>query len=211
MRRGGIVLCGGKSSRMGLPKAALPFGDELMLQRVVRLLGTVVDTIAVVAAPRQELPSLPNSVIVARDRREDCGPLEGLRAGLEALKGNVDAAFATSCDVPLLKPAFVERMFELLDENDVAVPREGKFFHPLAAVYRVGVLAEIEKLIAADRMRPFFLFEKVATREVQPAEWQDADPDSRSLMNLNRPEDYLAALESAGFAAPPEIVRALGG
>jgi hypothetical protein len=76
---GGIVLCGGRSSRMGVPKLSLPFGPELMLQRVVRLLSTVVDPIIVVAAPGQELPPLDPSVAIIRDRREARGPLEGHR------------------------------------------------------------------------------------------------------------------------------------
>ncbi len=71
---GGIVLCGGKSTRMGVAKATLPFGPETMLQRVVRLLGTVVSPIVVVAAREQELPALPAEVIVTRDEREAPGP-----------------------------------------------------------------------------------------------------------------------------------------
>src|SRR5437764_13948831 len=82
---GGLVLAGGQSTRMGSPKATLPFGPELMLQRVVRLLGSVVRPIIVVAAPGQELPPLPADVIVARDEREQRGPLEGLAAGLAAV------------------------------------------------------------------------------------------------------------------------------
>ena len=45
MNVGGIVLCGGRSSRMGRPKAWLPFGDELMLPRVVRILREVVEPV----------------------------------------------------------------------------------------------------------------------------------------------------------------------
>jgi len=67
MTIGGVVLCGGKSTRMGSPKALLPFGPETMLQRVVRLLGTVVSPIVVVAATGQDLPPLPASVILTRD------------------------------------------------------------------------------------------------------------------------------------------------
>ena len=70
---GGIVLCGGKSSRMGTSKALLPFGRETMLQRVVRLLNEVVAPIVVVAASDQELPELPADVIVTRDERRDAG------------------------------------------------------------------------------------------------------------------------------------------
>ncbi len=82
---GGIVLCGGKSTRMGTAKALLPFGPETMLQRVVRLLGTVVSPIVAVAAVDQRCPSCRAGVIVTRDEREGRGPLEGLRAGLKAL------------------------------------------------------------------------------------------------------------------------------
>src|SRR4051794_38541695 len=90
---GGVVLAGGKSTRMGTSKALLPFGPETMLQRVVRLLGRVVSPIVVVTAPGQELPALPADVIVTRDEREGRGPLEGLRAGLKALPPDVDAAY----------------------------------------------------------------------------------------------------------------------
>ena len=74
MTAGGIVLCGGKSTRMGVPKATLPFGPETMLQRVVRLLGTVVSPIVVVAAREQSLPQLPDGVMVAHDEREQRPP-----------------------------------------------------------------------------------------------------------------------------------------
>lgn len=82
----GIVLCGGKSSRMGRPKALLPFGPELMLQRVVRILGEVVSPIVVVAAPDQDLPPLPAEILYARDEHPGRGPLEGLSAGMKVLQ-----------------------------------------------------------------------------------------------------------------------------
>ena len=67
IRVGGIVLCGGESRRMGRAKAWLPFGDETMLQRVVRLLTENVHPLVVVAAPGQELPTIPTEVTVVRD------------------------------------------------------------------------------------------------------------------------------------------------
>jgi len=192
---GGIVLCGGKSTRMGVAKATLPFGPETMLQRVVRLLGTTVSPIAAVAARDQVLPALPHDVIVARDEREAKGPLEGLRAGLAALPATVEAAYATSCDVPLLVPGFVERMLVLLGDHDIAVMEIDGFTHPLSAVYRRSVLPKVEELLAQDRLRPVFLFDAVRTRRVSPAEMREVDPDLRTLRNLNTREDYEAALE----------------
>lgn len=199
MSAGGIVLCGGKSTRMGAPKATLPFGPETMLQRVVRLLATVVSPIAAVAARDQVLPELPEQVIVTRDEREAKGPLEGLRAGLTALPESVEFAYVTSCDVPLLVPGFVERMVELLGDHDIAVMEIDGFPHPLSAVYRRSVLPRIESLLQTDRLRPVFLFDAVRTRRVRPEEMVSADPRLQTLRNLNTREDYLAALSDAGL------------
>jgi molybdopterin-guanine dinucleotide biosynthesis protein A len=193
-RVAGIVLCGGRSSRMGRPKAWLPFGDEFMLPRVVRLLGEVVAPVVVVAAPGQDVPPLPPDVEIVRDEREGRGPLEGLLAGLTALAGRADAAYLSSCDVPFLRPAFVRRLVELLGDADVCVPRVGEYYHPLAAVFRVSVRATVERLLAEDRLRPVFLFESVPTRVVTADELRDADPTCETLRNLNTPADYEAAL-----------------
>jgi molybdopterin-guanine dinucleotide biosynthesis protein A len=203
MTTAGIVLCGGLSTRMGVSKATLPFGPETMLQRVVRLLESVVAPIAVVSARGQPLPRLPDNVILAVDEREQRGPLEGLRAGLKALPDSVDAAYVTSCDVPLLVPGFVERMIELLGDHDIAVMEIDGFPHPLSAVYRRGTLPQIESLLARDKLRPVFLFDAVRTRRVSPQEMTGADPDLLTLRNLNTAEDYRQALEDAGLPIEP--------
>jgi molybdopterin-guanine dinucleotide biosynthesis protein A len=199
MTIGGIVLCGGESKRMGRPKAWLPFGDELMLPRVVRLLREAVEPVVVVAAPAQELPALPAEVHVVRDEERGRGPLQGLAAGLHALVGRADAAYASSCDVPFLRPAFVRRMGELLGNHQIAVPKVADYHHPLAAVYQVTVLPVVRRLLAGNRLRPFFLFESVPTGVVTAEELADVDPCFLTLRNINTPAEYEAALrELAG-------------
>jgi molybdopterin-guanine dinucleotide biosynthesis protein A len=211
MHTAGIVLCGGKSSRMGFPKALLPFGPELLLPRVVRLLAEAVDPIVVVAAAGQEIPALPPAVSVVRDERESRGPLEGLRAGLAALKGRAPFAYATSCDVPLLVPDFVRRLIELSEAGrwQVVVPAAEGFKHPLSALYSIRVLPEIEALLAADRLRTMFLFDRVPTRVVDSALLREVDPELATLRNLNHPSDYLAAMHQAGFTPPPQLLPQL--
>jgi molybdenum cofactor guanylyltransferase len=200
MKVAGIVLCGGRSSRMGRPKAWLPFGDELMLQRVVRILRKAVDPVVVVAAPGQDVPPLPSDIEIVRDEIEGKGPLGGLAAGLAALEGKCDAAYLSSCDVPFLQVKFVRRVISFLTSDarlpvpDIAVPRVSDYFHPLAAAYRVAVLPRVRDLLAADRLRPVFLFDAVPTRMIEKEDLADIDPEFRSLLNLNRPEEYEAAL-----------------
>lgn len=191
----GIILCGGQSSRMGRPKAWLPFDGETMLERVVRILGETASPLVVVAAPDQELPKLPAQVLMARDPERGRGPLQGLAAGLDALMGMAPCAFVSSCDVPFLRPEFVRRMAELLGDNQIAVPDVGGYRHPLAAVYRADVLPSVCRLLDEDRLRPAFLFDCVATRFVKEEELADVDPGLWTLRNLNKPEDYEAALK----------------
>lgn len=204
MELGAIVLCGGKSTRMGRDKATLPFGPETMLERMIRLLGEVVPlrNIVAVAAVDQALPQLPPEIVLARDLHPERGPLEGLAAGLRATRETIDAVYVTSCDVPLLQPAFVRRMFALLSDVDIAVPRDGEHHHPLAAVYRRRVLISVERLLSADRLRLRILFDENPTREVDVEDLRDADPALDTLKNLNRPDDYQAALRAAGFEKP---------
>lgn len=194
IRIGGVVLCGGQSIRMGRPKAWLPFGKELMLPRVVRLLGEAVAPIVVVAAADQDVPLLPQEIDIIRDPQPARGPLQGLAAGLEALRGRTDAAYVSSCDVPFLRSAFVRRLVELLGDFAICVPEVGGYRHPLAAVYHIEVADVAARLLAEDRLRPMFLFEEVPTRIVLPEELADVDPMFRSLRNLNTPAEYEAAL-----------------
>jgi molybdopterin-guanine dinucleotide biosynthesis protein A len=206
---GGIILCGGLSSRMGLPKADLPFGDETLLQRVVRLLSSVVSPIVVVAADEQSLPPLPADVIVTRDKVAERGPLAGLHAGMTALQSHATACYATSCDVPFLNVEFVKGLIDKLADNDIVVPKEDKFHHPLAAVYRVNLANAIEQLIAADRLRPVFLFDEAKTLRVDVESLREYDPELATLENLNRPADYLQAVKKAGFEIPKDVEQKL--
>lgn len=231
MRLGAIVLCGGKSSRMGVAKADLPFGDETMLARVVRRLAAVADPIVVVTAPGQRRPALPVACRFAEDARPDRGPLEGLAAGLRAFSAGagdwglgtdgksaggegtggleVDAVYATSCDVPLLAPAFVTALGQRLGDDEIAVPYDGRFHHPLSAIYRVGVLEAIERMLSAERLRPADLFDEVATVRVAVDDLRAFDPRLDTLRNINRPQEYLSALAEVGLAAPSDVIARL--
>jgi molybdopterin-guanine dinucleotide biosynthesis protein A len=211
----GIVLAGGRSSRMGTPKAALEWHGSTLLRRVVGVVGRSVDgPVVVVRAPGQTLPGLPDGVEVVEDAREGRGPLEGLAAGLAAVRDRAHAAYASSTDVPLLHPRFIHRVLAGLDDDvDVVLPDVGGFRHPLAAVYRTELVDVVERLIAEDRMRPAFLFEACRVRRLD-ADALLADPalaaldaDLDSVLNLNEPSDYEAA---RARPAPEVTVRVFG-
>jgi molybdenum cofactor guanylyltransferase len=147
----GVVLAGGRSSRMGTPKAALEWHGSTLLRRTAGLLARATGgPVVVVRAPGQELPALPGGILVADDPREGKGPVQGIAAGLAALRGQADTAFISSTDMPFLHPAFVRRLLRVLDESettDVALPVARGFRQPLAAAYRVSLAGAAERLV----------------------------------------------------------------
>ena len=194
MKKAGILLCGGQSSRMGKPKAWLPFGMETLLQRTAHTLLQAVDSLVVVCAPGQELPLLPEGVRVVEDNAAYLGPLNGLIGGLKALP-DVEAVYLSACDVPFLMPRVVEFVLHSLGDFDVAMPRFEDGRYPLSAAYRRSVLATSEQLVASQQLRLTTLTELHPTRWLDEASIRTVDPDLRSLDNVNTPEEYAAALQ----------------
>jgi molybdopterin-guanine dinucleotide biosynthesis protein A len=183
----GIVLAGGRSSRMGTPKAWLDWHGSTLLRRVCGIVARGTGgPVVVVRAPGQELPPLPDGVRVVDDEREGRGPLQGILAGLHAV--DADVAFVASVDLPLLHPRFVAAVCRGAEGVDVAVPHLGGFRQPLAAAYRRALVPLVAQLVEADQMKPAFLFERCATR------WLEELPHPESVRNLNAREDYEAAL-----------------
>lgn len=216
IRRAAIVLCGGKSTRMGVDKATLPFGEETMLQRIVRILRPVARDVCVIAQKGQVVPELPDGVITCSDESPDLGPLEGIRVGLEHIATFASAAFVTSCDVPFLKPRFVNWMFQQIESandtiklhaDEIVVPDVDGYKHPLSAVYSTKVLPTVQKLLAEDRRRPAFLFDSHQTRFINGDELKAIDPQLDSLKNLNQLSDYVDALHREGFKVPTSILE----
>ncbi|WP_214365247.1 NTP transferase domain-containing protein [Pseudonocardia sp. H11422] len=202
----GIVLAGGRSSRMGAPKAALEWHGSTLLRRTVALLSRTVDgPVVVVRAPGQDLPALPARVEVVEDPVEGLGPMQGIATGLAAVAGRAPIAFVCSTDLPFLHPAFVRRVLRGLADTDigpavdVVLPVARGFPQPLAAAYRTALAELVAELVADGRLRPAMLFQKCRVARPDDAELlADAglarlDPELDSLVNVNAPEDYDAA------------------
>jgi len=180
---------------MGRDKAGLPFGDETLLERVVGRVAPLVDELVVAARSDQDVPG---DFEVVRDPPGGEGPLAGLVAGLRALQA--EQVFVTACDAPLIRGELVDRLFELAEGVEIAVPRVGKHHMVLTAVYSRSVLPRAEALLAASRLRPFYLLEQSVVRIVSSDELREVDPELDGLRDCDTPEAYADALERAGFA-----------
>ena len=186
-----VVLVGGKSSRMGRPKALLPFDGEPLIVHVVRARKKMFAETVVVAAPDQELPSLP--AVLVRDEVAYQGPVSGIYHGLKAATKEV--CFVTSCDAPFLNLQLISQLLAQISDCDVVVPYWQERFQPLHAVYRTSVVPLLKNQLERGELRPIFLYDKVRTRKIPEQEIRRLDSEGLSLLNMNSPAEYDAALQ----------------
>lgn len=188
---------------MGREKAVLDWGGAPLLLHVVEVVAQAAGgPIVVVKAAGQRLPTLPRNVEVVEDANPDRGPLEGLAAGLSAVAGRADRAFVSAVDVPFLAPEFVVRVLAGLSVGiEAAVPTAAGQSYPLSAGYAISALGVARDRLARGELRLRGLLDHLQTRLLDEA-WlladpalAAADPELRSLLNVNTPEDYGRAVE----------------
>jgi molybdopterin-guanine dinucleotide biosynthesis protein A len=156
----GIVLAGGRSSRLGGAalgpggKAAVLLAGRSLLERVVAAVAPEVDRVLVVAAPDQPLPALPAGVAIVRDSAPGSGPLAALGDGLRAAARFAPpprVACVAACDVPLLLPAVVRLLVGrgLATGASWVVPEWGGHPQVLLSAVALDLLPVIEARVAA--------------------------------------------------------------
>lgn len=197
----GIVLAGGRSTRMGTAKADLAWRGSTLLATVLAALGPMTDHLVVVRAPGQPLPPLPAGTVVAEDAHGGRGPLEGLLAGLRAAPAGCDRAVVMAVDLPFATPALAARLLAALDagDADAAVPVAGGRAQPLVAAYRLRVVDTVAALLDAGERRATALPGACAVTWLdEDALLSDpvlraADPDLDGLRDVDTPADLVAA------------------
>ena len=198
-----IILAGGRSARMGRPKATLRLGGVTLIERTVAELARGFDDIVVVAAPESEGIELPalGPVTIVHDGDAYQGPVGALARGLRAARHEV--AFACSCDLPMLRCEAAWWLYSLLGGYDAVIPEIGGRLQPVHAGYRRRCAGTLDAMLARGEHRLSAVAEAVDARIVSEAEYRRSDPDALSCFNINTPEDYARAMKLAEKTSPP--------
>ena len=221
-----IVLCGGLSTRMGVDKFSLPFGDTTFLGAVLNSLSATISGSMTVLTHRSHVAQVEticqrtglDNLTVLVDRAPDSGPLEGIGTGLSWLVEHQEQgwAFVTCCDVPKLKPAIVGKLLdsvatESLADVDAVMPIRGARIFGMTSLYRIAphVSQIVDQQIDAGELRVSDVSKKLNTHLVPVDQLESIDPQLDSLMNLNHPQQYLDFLEGEGLTCEPTLLRRL--
>lgn len=181
----GIILAGGRSSRMGRDKTFILYDNETLIERTVRKLQNFVDEI-IIASNNTEKYKLPGIAEVP-DRYPGMGPLGGMHAGLIAAR--YWHSFIVSCDMPFFTEELAKNLLERRDGYDVIVPEIGNRLEPLCAVYSRNCIEPIEQCLQADIRQVYQFYDKVKVRKVAESELRQVGNLTEIFCNLNTPED----------------------
>lgn len=183
----GIILAGGKSSRMGENKSFLKIQNETIIERIVKLMKSIFSEVMIVTNSPDEYKFLVLQLF--EDIYKNKGPLGGIHSGLTHSKSEKN--FVISCDVPLMTNEMIEYIVEYKSDRPIQFCKVGSYLQPLVGVYFKSLIAEIEKTISSDEVsdRSFHHFLKKTDANI-------IYPQSLSFFkeeiffNLNNPEDY---------------------
>jgi molybdopterin-guanine dinucleotide biosynthesis protein A len=183
----GLILAGGRSRRMGRPKATICIDGVTLIERVAKVLGEFCDPVLVVG----DDPILPEGLglKVVEDAAPGGTVVRGLLGGLRASPH--DLAAAVGCDMPYLKSSLLKRQVEHAIDYDVVLLASARGLEPLHGVYRRSVIPALESLATDPTAGLRDLWSRVRGLVLEEGEVRDLDPDAKSTVNLNTPEDLL--------------------
>lgn len=184
----GIVLAGGKSSRMGLDKGTCNFNNKPLVEYAIEVLKPFCGKILLSANNIDAYNKYPYEVIP--DEISSIGPLGGIFTCLK--KSKTSHNFILSCDTPFIKGQLIKHIIENIEaENKVVAPLHGSgFIEPLCAYYNKGLIPVFEECIRNKDYKLLKLINSVNTKLLK-IDSSLAFFDLKLFNNLNTPEDLL--------------------
>jgi molybdopterin-guanine dinucleotide biosynthesis protein A len=182
-----LILAGGDSRRMGQDKAGLVLHGKTLLDHVTATMQQVFPKVVVSVRQLRGEVEVPQVC----DEHQASGPLAGLIAGLA--QADTPWVFAVACDMPFVTPAVVLHLATFRDGVQAVVPVIDGYPQPLAAFYAASTLEEMRASLASGDRSLRGVLEKLDVRYVSEAELRECDPQLRSFVDLDTPQDFQAA------------------
>lgn len=181
----GIVLAGGRSSRLGMDKSLINVNGRPLIAQVVATLASLSDEVIIVTNSPEKYRHLGAKLV--GDVYPGKGALGGIYSGLKAAAHT--HSLVVACDMPFLNLALLRYMVLLAWEHDVVIPRIDGLPEPLHAIYSKNCLEPIDRLLARGGLKIVDFFPEVRVRYIEEDEVDVFDPQHLSFFNVNTPGD----------------------
>ncbi len=202
----GILLAGGKSSRMGKDKALIKYGDETFMSTSLKKLHKLFDEVIVVA-DNIEKYNIENTKII-QDIYPKMGPMGGIHAALKSSKN--DWIFVIPCDMPMWQPFLVEEILKHRLDYDIVVPLINDHMEPLFALYKKTCIPGLEQCLSNNIIKVLELYPLVKTNYLELEKvYNEVDQCDKNFFNINTPQDLYNMVKINGLQSNVEIEQAL--
>lgn len=191
MQCSGVILAGGKSSRMKFNKAFAPIGKTIVIDMIIEKFFALFDEVIIITNEPELFSNYP--VKVHTDIFPYHGPVSGIHAGLSYASN--DRIFVQGCDMPFVNPRVVEYMVGKLGHHDAVVPVIKSYLQPTSAVYRNSCLDLLTSCLEKKLLKLTRFFEDWDTLYLDEKELQAFGNLDKMFFNINTIE----ALERAGI------------
>jgi len=181
----GVILAGGKSTRMGQNKALLPYRGRTLIESVIETMTSVFSRVVLSVHQPNAYPQLSLPTIL--DRYQGIGPMGGITSALESGESKI---FCVGCDMPFLNADLIRKICNF-DSFDAVIPVGQNRPQVLHALYSQSLLTSFQEGI---RTRRYRLTDALENSNVLYL--HDLDPEGRSFQNLNTPADYQHVLKN---------------
>ncbi len=181
----GIILSGGRSTRMGENKAFIEIEGAPIVSRIHNLFKELFKEVVIVTN-QQELFKNFDSKIYS-DLLPNKGVLGGLYTGL--FFSTFHYSFCVACDMPFIKKSLVQYIIKNIDGEDVVVPRTIDGLQPMHAVYSKNCLDPIINIIEQGKYKIIDIYNRVNVKIIEEKYFISIDPFRESFINVNTPEE----------------------
>ena len=192
MKTTGIILAGGKSSRMGTNKALLTIDGKTVIERIVNQLDQIVDEIIVVTNHFHDYEFLQLPMV--EDEWKGMGPLAGIQAGLNA--SSTVRNLVVACDMPFISIELGKYLLTQLDQYQAAVPEISGQLHPLFAAYRKDICEAVSKSLSENQLRMRQLLHTIHVKIIENELLDSLGISTEEIyfFNMNHREEYHKAI-----------------
>lgn len=183
----GVILAGGKSSRMGSNKSFLKFGNQTIIERIVDLMKSLFSEVIIITNSPDEYKHL--NLPLFEDIYKWKGPLAGIHSAL--INSTTERVFVISCDMPLMTDEMIKYIIDYKSDKPVIFCKAAGYHQPLSGIYSKTVINKIEDVLNSKQVsdKSFHQFLKSIDAEIIHPENLNFYTDDL-FFNLNKIEDY---------------------
>lgn len=182
-----VILCGGKSSRMGFDKSKIEIKGKYLMELTAEKLETIFDEVILVAEKKDKFKTLKYTVL--EDLKKEYGPAGGIYTALKY--ANSKYVFFMACDMPIVNIEYIKYMMKIAEEDncECVLPKNGKWIEPMYAFYSKDLIGEFEKGIDNNNLLLYDIIKNSKIHYIPEEVTRSYSENLEMFVNLNYVKD----------------------